>query len=258
MFKTLKNTLIKLKKENPLVLNLTNEVTVDFVANGLLSLGASPIMSKAPQEMDDLLQLASVLVVNIGTLDDNFVSLCEYACDVANQLKKPIVLDPVGAGASQYRTTTSLNLINNYDIAIIRANASEIMALSGASMVTKGVDSTAKTEAVIANAKALSSYYDSAIVISGEVDIVIDNNTVNKFTYGSALMPKITGTGCLLSAVVAAFHAIEKNRLQACSLATVFYGLCGEKAGQYAKGPAAFKTKFIDELALLPELIYEK
>lgn len=258
MFKTLKTTLIKLRKENPLVLNLTNEVTVDFVANGLLSLGASPIMSKAPQEMDDLLQLASVLVVNIGTLDDNFVALCEYACDVANQLKKPIILDPVGAGASQYRTTTSLNLINNYDIAIIRGNASEIMALSGASMVTKGVDSTEKSESAIENAKALSSYYDSAIVISGEVDVVIDHTSINKFTYGSSLMPKITGTGCLLSAIVGAFHAVEKNRLQACSLATVFYGLCGEKAAQHAKGPAAFKAKFIDELALLPELIYEK
>src|ERR1700733_2946553 len=119
MFEKIKNAVAKIKDEKPLILNITNDVIVDFISNGLLSLGASPVMSKAQQEIDDLLQLANSVVINLGTLDEKFIALCEYVCDVANQLKKPIILDPVGAGASHYRTNTSLNLIDNYDIAII-------------------------------------------------------------------------------------------------------------------------------------------
>src|SRR5438876_768146 len=146
MFEKIKNIVVKIKEKKPLILNITNDVTMDFIANGLLSLGASPVMSKAQQEIDDLLELANSVVINLGTLDEKFIALCEYVCGVANQLKKPIVLDPVGAGASHYRTNTGLNLIRNYGIAIIRGNASEIMSLSGVSMKTKGVDSTTQSD----------------------------------------------------------------------------------------------------------------
>ena len=104
MFEKIKEITTKIKKNKPLILNITNYVTMDFVANGLLSLGASPVMSKAEQEIEDLLQLAQSIVINLGTLDKQFIALCEHACLIANQLKKPIILDPVGAGASSYRT----------------------------------------------------------------------------------------------------------------------------------------------------------
>lgn len=259
MFEKIRNTVAKIKKEKPLILNITNDVTMDFIANGLLSLGASPMMSKARQEIDDLLQLADSVVINLGTLDEKFIALCKYACNIANQLKKPIVLDPVGAGASHYRTKTSLNLINNYNIAIIRGNASEIMSLSGVSMKTKGVDSSAQSPLAIDCAQRLSTSHNTAIVVSGQTDIIVDVNNIHQLIYGSPLLQQITGTGCLLSAVIGAFHAVEKNRFDASVLATAFYGICGEKAAQTVQGPASFKIKFLDELNLAPhELSYEK
>ncbi len=253
MFEKIRNVVTKIKEEKPLILNITNDVTMDFIANGLLSLGASPVMSKAQQEMDDLLQIANSVVINLGTLDEKFIALCEYVCGAANQLKKPIILDPVGAGASKYRTNSSLNLINNYDIAIIRGNASEIMSLSGASIQTKGVDSTAQSDLAVESAQRLSTHYDAAVVVSGATDIIVDINTMRQLNFGSPLMPQITGTGCLLSAIVGAFHAVENNRFDASVLATAFYGACGEKAEQKAQGPASFKIKFLDELNLMPE-----
>lgn len=248
MFEKIKNITTKIKEEKPLILNITNDVTMDFIANGLLSLGASPVMSKAQQEIEDLLQLASSVVINLGTLDEKFIALCEQVCNTANQLKKPIILDPVGAGASQYRNHASMNLIQQYDIAIIRGNASEIMSLSGVSSQTKGVDSTTQSEHAIESAQLLSTRYDAAVVVSGKTDIIVDRDNILQFNYGSPLMPMITGTGCLLSAVVGAFHAVEKNRFEASVLATVFYGICGEKAAEKSHGPASFKINFLDQL----------
>jgi hydroxyethylthiazole kinase len=148
---------------------------------------------------------------------------------------------------------------DNYDIAIIRGNASEIMSLSGVSMKTKGVDSTAQSDLAIESAQKLSTHFDVAVVVSGETDIIVDINNIRQFTYGSPLMPQITGTGCLLSAIVGAFHAMEKNRFDACVLATAFYGICGERAARSVEGPASFKIKFLDELNLIPEeLSYER
>src|SRR5579871_1656824 len=110
----------KIRKDKPLILNITNDVTMDFVANGLLSLGASPVMSKAVQEIEDLMAMTQAVVVNLGTLDKKFIDLCEHVCQIANDFGKPIVLDPVGAGASQYRTEVGLKILDNYHIAILR------------------------------------------------------------------------------------------------------------------------------------------
>lgn len=253
MFEKIKNVVTQIKKDKPLILNITNEVTMDFIANGLLSLGASPVMSKAQQEIDDLMQIASCIVINIGTLTKEFINLCEYACGLASKFKIPIILDPVGAGASSLRTNTSLNLIKNYDIAIIRGNASEIMALAGISSDTKGVDSSAQSDFAIESAKQVSVHYNNVVVVSGKTDVIVERDKIRQLTYGSSLMPQITGSGCLLSAVVAAFHAVEKNRFDACTLATAFYGICGERAAVSSRGPASFKINFLDELNLIPK-----
>lgn len=255
----MKNIVIKIKQLRPLILNITNDVTMDFIANGLLSLGASPVMSKAEQEIKELVQLASVVVINLGTLDAKFIALCEHACSIANQLGKPIILDPVGAGASHYRTRTGLNLIDQYDIAIIKGNASEIMSIAGSTIITKGVDSTAQTDFAIESAQMLAIHYDATVVVSGKTDIIVDSNRIRQFTYGVPLMSQVTGTGCLLAAIIGSFHALEKNRFNACALAVSFYGICGERAASRAKGPASFKIQFLDELNLIPDaLSYEK
>jgi hydroxyethylthiazole kinase len=258
MYQKIHATLSNIKREKPLILNMTNYVTMDFVANGLLSLGALPVMSKAEEEIEDLLNLASAIVINLGTLNQEFIKLCQQACQMANDLNKPIILDPVGAGASHFRTNTCQNFIHDYAIAIIRGNASEIMALSGLSFATKGVDSTAQSQHAIESAQNISNQHNATVVISGETDVIVDANQLNQFNRGSPLMPMITGTGCLFSAVVAAFHAVEKNRFDAASAATVFYGICGEIAAKQAKGPGSFKTAFLDALNIFLENIDEK
>ena len=238
----------KLKSQKPLILNITNHVTMEFIANGLLSLGASPIMSLAEQEMEDLIQLSNAVVINIGTLDNHFITLAHKAAATANKLYKPVILDPVGAGASKYRTESALYLLHNFAIDILRGNASEILALAGSNSMTKGVDSTANSQHAIDAGQLLSQKYNCAVVISGATDIVIDHHEIHLSHYGSPLMTHIVGTGCLLSAVIGAFRAIEPNRFKAANEAIMFYGQCGEIAAAKTKVPRHFKNYFLEAL----------
>lgn len=250
MYQQIHEAITSLRQQKPLVLNITNYVTMDFVANGLLSMGASPVMSHALQDIEDLVKLSQTVVINLGTLDDDFIKLCEQACHLANQLNKPIILDPVGAGAGPYRTETAKRLLKQFKIAIVRGNASEIMALTDTPVVTKGVDSLAQSEQAIQSAKQLAIQFHVTVLISGEQDIIVDEHQQQTYTRGSALMPMITGSGCLLSSVVGAFHAIEANPFAAAAMAAVYYGVCGEMAAVQAQGPGSFKLHFLDALSL--------
>jgi hydroxyethylthiazole kinase len=256
MLSSINKTLSLLREVKPLVLNLTNVVTMDFIANGLLSLGAAPIMSQSEIEIADLLQLSQVLVINPGTLDEKFISLAQIACRVANQLNVPIVLDPVGVGASCYRSDFSQQLLRDYSIAIIKGNANEIVALSGIRMTTKGVDATLQSEFAIEAAQFISEETQATVVISGKVDWVVNHATTQAIQGGASLMSKLTGAGCLLTAIIAAFHAIEKNSFEASCLALTFYGACAYRAACESEGPASFKVKLIDYLSHNHEEIY--
>ncbi len=238
----------KLRRHNPLILNITNMVTMDFIANGLLSLGASPIMSLAAEELDDLIKISHAVVINIGTLTSDFIDLAISAGQIAQHYKKPVILDPVGVGASQFRTASAQKLLDAVRIDIIRGNASEILSLSGLPVITKGVDSTAESQQAIEAAKLLSEKFHCAVVISGKTDIVIDGDKTDISDYGSPLMTKIAGTGCLLSAVVAAFRAVDANRFEAAKNAVIFYGQCGEIAAKKSQTPALFKNYFLEAL----------
>ena len=253
MYTQINNLVTRIKNNNPLILNITNHVTMDFIANGLLCLGASPIMTLAKQELDDLLKISNGVVMNMGTLDDAFIDLCKTVCHAANRLGKPITLDPVGAGASQYRTQTCLDLLECFNVSIIRGNASEIMALSGTGHHTKGVDASIATQYAIESGQSLASHYDLVVAISGPTDAVIEANQVQLSERGSPLMPMVTGSGCLLSAVISAFDAVHDNRYEAVSAAVNFYGVCGEIAAEKANGPGSFKPYFLDALSSLPE-----
>lgn len=255
MYKQINDLVTQIKSSQPLIMNVTNYVTMDFIANGLLSLGASPIMAQSDQEIDDLLNVASAVVINIGTLNDKFIELCEQVCQEANRLGIPIILDPVGAGASKYRTSTCLHLLKRFNFSIIRGNASEILALSGSQQTTKGVDTTISTGSVIESAQILSSYHHVVIAISGKTDAVIDENHVRLFNRGSSLMPFITGSGCLLSAVIGAFNAVHQDRIEASSAAVLFYSICGELAAKHTNAPGLFKAHFLDALSFLPKNI---
>ena len=242
----------QIKEKRPLILNLTNDVTMDFIANGLLSLGASPLMSTSSNEMDDLLHLANAVVINLGTLNEQFITRCKHACDLANQLGKPLILDPVGAGASRYRTETCLQLLAEHRFTMLRGNASEVMALCKAQHSTKGVDSHNLTADAIEPAKRLSTDKQITIVISGATDAIINQTNVELCMRGSPLMPSITGTGCLLTAILSAFHSVHHDKNEAACAAVIFYGVCGEKAAKRAQGPGSFKVHFLDELAQHP------
>lgn len=253
-----------IKEERPLIVNITNLVTMDFVANGLLALGASPVMSGSKEEADELLSMSGGLSINLGTLNHDFVQLAIAYCEAAVRAKVPIILDPVGAGASTYRTKTCLDFLERFPFAIIRGNAGEIMALAGTSLMTKGVDSTAVTENALFSAQYLSSRYpNTLIVVSGKIDLIVFGENKIECSRGSAWMPQITGSGCLLTAVMIAFHAVSA-RVNATSLesgtaACFFYAICGELAARKAEGPGTFKSHFLDTLSLLPILNeYEK
>lgn len=253
MYQQINEILTKIRNDRPVILNITNEVSMDFVANGLLSVGASPIMSKAMSECSDLLKIASAVVINIGTLNDAFIELSHHVCHEANRLGIPITLDPVGAGASNYRTKACHDLLEQFHIAIIRGNAGEIMALSGIPQNTKGVDSTVTTDKAIEHAQKLSAAHQVLVTISGKTDAIIDINHVRVVDRGAALMPRITGSGCLLSAIISTFDAMHSHRHSAVSAAALFYSVCGEIAARTAKAPGSFKVHFIDALSFTPQ-----
>ena len=252
MYQSIVNILAKIKYEKPLILNITNNVSNDFIANGLLSIGASPVMSKATQEIKELMKMAQCVVINIGTLDDNFLTLCHHTCQIANQLHKPIIFDPVGAGASQYRTQACMEIIRNYNIAILRGNASEIMSLVDSKILSKGVDTLANSQDAISAAQTLTDKYNCCVFVSGKCDLILHASQMSKIERGSALMPMVTGTGCLLSAVVAAFQSIEINSFKAATSAGLFYSVCGEMAEEKSQSPGTFKSYFIDALNTIP------
>lgn len=253
MFKKIVSDVQQIKKIKPLILNITNDVTMDFIANGLLSVGASPVMSKSESELADLIQIASSVVINIGTLDETFMSRCHAACHIANQLQKPIVFDPVGVGATKYRTEQALSILNHYRIAIVRGNASEIAALAGCNVLTKGVDSSMTSDAAIQSAKTLAQQFQTVVAVSGVRDVIVDQKNIQQIARGHALMPMITGTGCLLTAITAAFHAVENDAWLAASNAHLFYSVAGEIAATQTNLPGTFRQYFLDALSLLPE-----
>lgn len=256
MFKQIYVLSCAIKERKPLLLNITNHVTIDFVANGLLSIGASPVMSFAPEEMAEFVKISAAVVINLGTLTDNFITLCHTVCSIANAYHKPIILDPVGAGASRLRTETGLALLKQYAIAVVRGNASEIMALTSGSATTKGVDSQNNSLDAIPFAQQLANDYQLVVCMSGAVDVIVARDKKMAIHRGSPLMPMVTGSGCLLTAVIGAFNAVHDDCFAATCAGSFFYAVCGELAAQKAQGPGSFKMHFVDVLHHMPEKKY--
>jgi hydroxyethylthiazole kinase len=245
----LENNLRNLKAAAPLVHNITNYVVMNFTANALLAVGASPVMSHAVEEVEDMVSIAGALVVNIGTLSAEWVKAMKLAMQKAAQTGTPIILDPVGAGATPYRNAVLTELLEIAAPTIIRGNASEIMALAGTNIQTKGVDSTASSADSMEAAKALSLKYGSVISVSGETDVIV-NGTQTAFVFnGVPLMTKITGMGCTASALAGAFAAVNSDSFQAAVSAAAVMGVCGELAYRHAKLPGSFQIAFLDALA---------
>ncbi len=252
-----------LKIKTPLVHCITNYVTVNDCANILLACGASPIMADDQSEVEEITSLCRALVLNLGTLSERTLWSMLKAGRKANELSHIVVLDPVGAGASALRTSAALELMDEIKFSVIRGNISEIKAVAKGSGTTKGVEadvSDAVTEENLdeaaAFAKSLSARTGAVIAVTGKIDLVADSSKAYIIRNGNALMSKVTGTGCMLTAVIAAYcGANPENLLDATAAAVSAMGLCGELA--YDKliktdgGTATYRTYIIDWMSKL-------
>lgn len=242
------NNLKKVREQNPLIHNITNYVVMNNTANALLSLGASPVMAHAAEEMEDMVAIASALVINIGTLDKDWVKSMLIAGKAAQEKGIPCIFDPVGAGASKYRKEVCKEIIKECNPTIIRGNASEIMVLADLSETTKGVDSTHSSDASVGAAIKLANDLKCVVSVSGETDYITDGILKYEIANGSHLMPRITGMGCSATAVTAAFAACNTNMLEAAVSAMAIMGITGEIAAESSNGPGSLQINFLDTL----------
>lgn len=256
---SLKTALDNVRNTVPLVHSITNYVTVNDCANALLACGASPIMSDEPADVSDITSICGGLVINIGTLNERSIEAMHVAGKRAAELGHVIVLDPVGAGASALRTQTASALLDELPITVIRGNMSEVKALVGASNTTRGVDvnpDDAVTEenlvASAAYARELSEKTGAIVAITGAIDIVADGTRAFAIRNGHPIMGKITGAGCMLTCVVAAYAVANPDaRLEAVVAAVAGEGLAGQIAQARmgaADGNGTFRTYLLDAL----------
>lgn len=255
----LKEMLDCVREKTPLVHNITNYVTVNDCANILLACGGSPIMADDPEDAEEITAICGGLNINIGTLNQRTIPAMLAAGKKSNECGHPVLLDPVGAGASGLRTRTAHQLMEEVKLSAIRGNISEIKTLALGSGTTKGVDAdiadTVSEESLAQSvdfAKKFSAKAGCVIAITGAIDIVADSQVAFAVRNGHPMMSKITGSGCMLSAMMTAYlTANPEDPLKACLAAVCAMGLCGEKAFQRLKdreGNAAFRNYLIDEI----------
>ncbi|KAJ4840345.1 hypothetical protein Tsubulata_029268 [Turnera subulata] len=238
-----------LRDQSPLVQCITNFVSMDLMANTLLAAGASPAMIHSAEEIPEFTPHARALCINVGTISHDWLPAMKLAADVANKAGRPWVLDPVAAGASGFRLKACLELVGKKPT-VIRGNGSEIIALSMASVgCSKGIDSSHESVDALEAAKSLALATGAVVSVSGAVDIVTDGHRVVGGHNGVAMMQKITATGCSVTALIAAFVAIDPSHpLEATASAFSIFGIAGEMGLELAKGPASLRTHLIDSL----------
>jgi len=243
----------RIRKERPLVHNITNYVVMNSTANALLALGAAPVMAHAFEEVEEMVGIARALVLNIGTLSTPWVASMRKAAEVARERGIPMVLDPVGAGATSMRTATALHLVQEGKPAVVRGNASEILSLHGTSAETKGVESTHESDAAALAARDLAAKEGCVVSVSGVVDYITDGEAVIEVLNGHPMMPRVTGMGCTAAALTGAFAAVNPSALEAAANAMAVMGIAGEVAGKKAEGPGTFQVQFFDALYRLDQ-----
>jgi hydroxyethylthiazole kinase len=226
---------------------------MNSTANGLLSIGASPVMAHAEEEVEDMVSIAGALVINIGTLSDRWIVSMFKAMRAAKEKGIPVVLDPVGAGATPLRTDTCKKMLEQVTPDIVRGNASEIMAILDASVSTKGVDSAHSTKDAEDAAVNLASSFGLVVSVSGETDLITDGSNIEHVKNGHPYMPKITGLGCTATALTGAFAAVNHNYLDAAINAMAVMGVAGELAAENSNGPGTLQPNFLDALYNLNE-----
>ena len=264
MLKNLESTLKKIKEKNPLTHCITNSVTINDCANGVLAIGGSPFMAEDAEELEEVVAIADALVINIGKLSKDQINSMNISAEAANKTNTPIVLDPVGVGVTNLRNETTLNLINNYKIAVIRGNISEIKAIAKligiidenntAKGVDVNIDDIITKENLESNGKLIkevATRLNTTILASGPIDILSDGKTTIAIDNGDEMMPLITGSGCMLSSIVGSCVG-GSTPLEGTLLAILAMNLAGEKArakvNEKNEGTGSFRTYLIDYL----------
>ena len=239
-------TLRELRERKPLVHQITNYVVMNETANATLALGALPVMAHAPQEVEEMAALAGALVLNIGTLSEHWVEAMLLA---GKATSGPIVLDPVGAGATRYRTESARRLLDELDVTVVRGNPAEIATLAGRQAEIRGVESIAAGGDPIELASAAARELDTVVSVTGPVDHVSDGERVIAIANGHELLAAVSGTGCMSTAVTGSFLAAKPGEpLEAAAEALVAFGVAGEDAARDARGPGSFHANLYDAL----------
>ncbi|MDM8522831.1 hydroxyethylthiazole kinase [Desulfococcaceae bacterium HSG8] len=250
--------LAAIREKKPLIHNITNYVVMNYTANALLAMGASPVMAHAPGEVEEMVSFASALVLNIGTPDNNRIASMIKAGKKASELGIPVIFDPVGAGATSFRTDAAKKIIQDVSIRVIRGNPSEILSLRHENSNTKGVDSLHSVEEAAETAKNLAGELNTVLAITGPDDLVTDGENVIRVSNGHPLMARVTGTGCTATVSVAAFLSVDDDPVSAAATGLAFFGMAGEVAGKKASAPGSFMIEMLNALyTITPEELEE-
>jgi hydroxyethylthiazole kinase len=243
-------TLRRLRADRPLVHQITNYVVMNETANATLALGALPVMAHALEEVEEMVGLAGALVLNIGTLSPEWVEAMLLAGRAAGERGIPVVLDPVGAGATRYRTETAERLLDELDVTVLRGNAGEVATLVGVSAEVRGVESIAAGDEGAELARRAGSTLGLVVSVTGPVDHVSDGERVLAIANGDPLLGAVSGTGCMSTAITGAFAAVlPGDPLRAAVEALVAFGVAGEEAAAGAGGPGSFHAGLYDALS---------
>lgn len=243
----------RIRSEAPLIHNITNYVVMNTTANALLAIGASPVMAHAQEEVEEMVTRAKALVINLGTLSITWINSMLKAGHMANHGGIPIVLDPVGSGATRFRTETAQLLLRNTPPSIIRGNASEIRSLVLAEQCTKGVDSIHTPEETLEAARFLSGHGRCVVSVSGATDLIVGTGSTIRIFNGHPMMPRVTGLGCMATALTGAFAAVNPSPLHAAANAMALMGIAGEIAAARSAGPGSFQINLLDALYNIQE-----
>lgn len=244
----------KLQRTRPMVHHVTNFVVMNDTANVTLHVGASPVMAHALEEVEEMTSMADAVVLNLGTLEPDWVEAMILAGKKAAERGIPAILDPVGAGATSYRTAASRRVLEEARPAVVRGNPGEIGTLAGAGGEVKGVDSLGEPENLGEVAREVAARWGCAVAVTGKRDWVADGERLLALDNGHAWLTTLTGTGCMVTAVTGAFAAVEPDRVLAAVSALACFGVAAELAAERAAGPGSFKVELFDALFnLTPE-----
>jgi hydroxyethylthiazole kinase len=246
------NTLRRLREQKPLVHQITNYVVMNETANATLALGALPVMAHAPEEVEEMVGLAGALVLNIGTLSSHWVDAMLRAGHAATARGIPIVLDPVGAGATSFRTETAKRILGEVAVTVLRGNAGEVATLVGVAAEVRGVESIGAGEGAADLARLAGHTLGLVASVTGPVDHVSDGRSVLSVSNGDPMLATVTGTGCMASALTGCFLAAKPDSpFEAAAEALAAFGVAGEDAAREARGPGSFHVGLYDALAAL-------